>query len=160
MTYLLDSNTFIQSANAFYNFDVVPGFWTWIEKANKEGFLYSVHAVQKELVAYQDRLAMWAKDKGGGFFLRPSKKVLAALPRVSKWVYENTNYGEAAKNAFFSKADFYLVGHALACDATVVTFEKHPQATAIVKIPAVCAGLNVPCIDLFALLKEKKAKFI
>jgi hypothetical protein len=53
-----------------------------------------------------------------------------------------------------AQADCYLIAHALAHGFTVVTFEKRagPNSSKI-KIPDVCAALNVKCIDLWALIQ-------
>lgn len=57
------------------------------------------------------------------------------------------------------RADYFLVGHALAKGDTIVTLEKG-GATRRIKIPDACAALNVPCIGLFPLLKAAGVKFV
>ena len=34
MTYLLDANIFIQAKNLYYNFDICPAFWDWLDREN------------------------------------------------------------------------------------------------------------------------------
>lgn len=60
-----------------------------------------------------------------------------------------------------SKADPWVIAHAMAQDAIVVTKEKkitNPLST-VVKIPNVCENLNVPCIDDFQFIRELQMKF-
>jgi len=40
--YLIDSDVFISAKNLHYAFDVVPAFWTWLEKAHGEGRVFTV----------------------------------------------------------------------------------------------------------------------
>lgn len=157
MLYLLDSDTFIQSANGFYDFDVFPKFWDWLDTSNKAGRVYSLFKVQEELLKKQDRLSQWAKARGRNFFIKADKRATPYLRRVADWAYHSA-FSDFAKTDFCSKADFFLVAYALYLRATVVTMEKHPQAQAVIKIPTVCAALSVPCINLFDLLKNEGFK--
>ena len=34
MAYLLDSNVFIRAKNDYYDFDICPAFWDWLEQAH------------------------------------------------------------------------------------------------------------------------------
>ena len=52
--YLLDANIFIQAKNRHYAFDVVPGFWRWLERAHGIGIAGSVERVREELLVGQD----------------------------------------------------------------------------------------------------------
>jgi hypothetical protein len=83
MTYLLDSNVFIQAKNLHYGFDFCPAFWDWVEQNSREGIAFSVEKVGTELAAGADELAAWAEDRGGTFFLVPDEKMLGALAQVS-----------------------------------------------------------------------------
>lgn len=47
--YLLDANIFIQAKNRHYAFDVVPGFWRWLERAHGIGIAGSVEGGRARL---------------------------------------------------------------------------------------------------------------
>jgi hypothetical protein len=159
MPYLLDSNTFIQAKNQYYAFDVCPAYWDWLALANQSKSVFSVTKVREELIGVSDALAQWAQQQSTDFFLPPNQSTLAALAQVSAWV-TSQNYEQAAITEFLQRADFFLIGHALAGNFTVVTHEVHANSTKKVKIPNVCAGLNAKCINTFAMLSLEKARFV
>jgi hypothetical protein len=159
MPYLLDSNTFIQAKNQYYAFNVCPAYWDWLAKSNQANQVFSVSKVQEELIKGSDELAQWAKGQSADFFLPPDQAALAALAQVSTWV-TSQNYEQAAITEFLQRADFFLVGQALASKFTVVTHEIQANTTKKVKIPNVCAGLGMNCINTFAMLSGEKARFI
>lgn len=65
--YLLDANIFIQAKNHHYAFDVVPGFWRWLERAHGIGIAGSVERVREELLVGKDELADWARTHSSFF---------------------------------------------------------------------------------------------
>ena len=67
MAYLLDANVFISAKDLHYGFDFCPAFWDWLIKENLAGKVYSIERVGDELVAGDDELADWARDRGGDF---------------------------------------------------------------------------------------------
>ena len=42
MTYLLDTNIFIDAKNRYYGFDICPAFWEWLTKLNKSEIVFSI----------------------------------------------------------------------------------------------------------------------
>jgi Domain of unknown function (DUF4411) len=38
--YLLDSDVLISAKNLHYAFDLVPGFWSWLEQAHRDGRVF------------------------------------------------------------------------------------------------------------------------
>lgn len=83
MPYLLDANVFIQAKNLHYGLDFCPAFWDWLIQANAANKVFSIEKVGDEILAVADELAVWAKDRGDGFFLKPDATVLPALSAVS-----------------------------------------------------------------------------
>ena len=51
MAYLLDSNTFIEAKQRYYDFGVCPGYWKWLTEANSDGRVFSIEKVGDELLA-------------------------------------------------------------------------------------------------------------
>lgn len=158
MTFLLDADTFITPKNSYYPFDLVPGFWDWVEQGHMQGVLHSVEAVKRELIQGGDDLATWAKAHPT-VFLAPSGAASAALGELATWVHaRKPAYTQAARAEFLSgRGDLYLIAQAKALGATVVTFEKSaPSGLKRVKIPDACAAVDVPCIDLFACMRDSR----
>lgn len=159
MSYLLDSDVFIQAKNLHYGLDFCPAFWDWMIASNTAGLVFSTEKVGDEIDAGGDELSEWAEDRGDSFFLKPDAAILPALGRVSTWA-TGQNYEPAAVNTFLQVADFYLVAHALAHGHTVVTHEIASASTKKIKIPNACIGLGVKCVTPFEMLRHERARFI
>jgi hypothetical protein len=71
MAYLLDSDVLIRAKNDHYGFDLCPGFWVWLERANESSIVHSVEAVYNEIVVGGDELAEWARNHRGSSCHRP-----------------------------------------------------------------------------------------
>lgn len=145
MSYLLDSDVFIQAKNLHYGLDFCPAFWDWLIAANQAGVVFSTEKVGDEILAGADELADWASSRDDGFFLKPDTAILPALATVSSWATSH-HYEPAAVNTFLQVADFYLVAHALAHGHTVVTHEVAAASTKKIKIPNACIGVGVKCV--------------
>jgi hypothetical protein len=63
-------------------------------------------------------------------------------------------------STFLQVADYYLVGHALAHDDTVVTHEVPTTSLNKVKIPDVCIGMGVKCMTPYEMLRVERARFV
>lgn len=157
MSYLLDSDVFIQAKNFHYNFAICPGFWDWIEHANKQGAVCSLSKVREELTALEDELSTWVKARCHLFRDCDDGKTLESMKLLSTWVIGH--YEPAAQNEFFSGADFPLVAYAHAHGFTVVTHEKLSPGRRV-KIPNACGALDVPSMTPFEMLKKHGAQFI
>lgn len=159
--YLLDANIFIQAKNRHYAFDVVPGFWRWLERAHGIGIAGSVERVREELLVGQDELADWARTHSS-FFQPIDDDTAACFRPLLEWASSApAGYKSAALNEFSSDAaDFLLVAHALAHRHVVVTHEvPSPNSSRRVKIPDACKALGVEWESPFAMLRKSKAKF-
>jgi hypothetical protein len=159
LSYLIDSDVFMQAKNLHYGFDFCPAFWAWVISANGSGRLFSIEKVGDEIGAGGDELADWADHRGAGFFLKPDAALLPALAQVSAWA-NSQRYEASAVNTFLQVADYYLVGHALAHGDTVVTHEKASTSTKKLKIPDACIGLGIKCMSPFEMLRVEKARFV
>ena len=159
MAYVLDANVFIQGKNLHYGFDFCPAFWDWLIAANMQGRVFSIERVGDELEAGSDELATWASARGPDFFKTPDGKLLAALGPVSAWI-TSQSYDTAAVHTFLQVADYYLVAHALAHGATVVTHEVPAASAKKIKIPNVCVGLKIKCMTPHEMLRHERARFV
>lgn len=159
MSYLLDSDVFIQAKNLHYGLDFCPAFWDWLVASNASGLVFSIEKVGDEIEAGADELAGWAAGLGDGFFLKPDAAILPALATVSGWAARQ-NYEPAAVSTFLQGADFYLVAHALAHGHVLVTHEVAAASTKKIKIPNACIGLGVKCMGPFEMLRYERARFV
>ncbi len=159
MPYLLDSDVLMEARKRYYGFDICPGFWEWIEREHQQGVLLSVEKVREEIGEGTDALVTWAANRPDSFFVAPDDKTQAAFATVSQWA-TNQNYTERAVGEFLSKADFYLVAHALAHSHTLVTHERAANTVNKVKIPNACVALGVDVLDPFEMLRREGARFV
>lgn len=159
MTYLLDANVFIQAKNLHYGLDFCPAFWEWLIVQNASGSVFSIEKVEDEINAVADELAVWASQRGPGFFLKPDGATIPVLGRVSTWAM-GQGYEPAAVNTFLQVADYYLVAQALATQQTVVTHEIPSASTKRIKIPNACIGLGVKVMTPYEMLRVERAKFV
>lgn len=160
MQYLLDANAFIEAKNTYYRFSFCPAYWNWVRLKNHANIVYTVDKIKAEIAAGNDDLSQWVKTCPSSLFLKPTTNLPTSLALVAQWV-DNQNYTVPAKNGFFSRADYYLIAYAHALHYTVITREtKDPNSKKRVKIPDVCAGVNVPYMDPFQLLEKEQAQFI
>lgn len=159
MSYLLDSDVFIQAKNLHYGLDFCPAFWHWLIEANARKLVFSTEKVGDEILAGADELATWAARRGDNFFLKPDSAILPALAQVSNWA-SSQNYEPAAISTFLQVADFYLIAHALAHGHSVVTHEIAAASTKKIKIPNACIGIGVKCVTPYEMLRNEKAKFV
>ena len=170
MPYLLDTNVFIQAKNLYYGFDLCPGFWAWLIRANQRGIVYSIEMVLNELTQFgrvgehseADELAQWAIARGKDMFLPPNSETSSALSDIASWAV-SASYDQTAIDEFFRAADQFLVAEGLARDYTVVTHEQSaPNSRKRIKIPDACAAQSpgVECISPFEMLRRENAVFV
>ncbi len=109
-----------------------------------------------------DWLAQWAIDIDQSFFLKPDATVIDAHRIVVDWVYKRRGrYKRSSLNRFYNGADPRLIAQALAHQDIVVTQEvKVPRDAKKVKVPNVCEGLGVRCVNSFKVLDKEGAQFI
>ena len=157
--YLLDTNVFIQAKNLHYGFDFCPAFWEWLEAQNQAGMVASIEKVGDELKALNDDLTHWAKARGTDFFLQPDDSIVPTLSSVSEWA-SSQNYEAVAVSTFLQVADYWLVAHALALGAAVVTHEVSADTIRKVKIPNACIALGVQCLNPYEMLRREQARFV
>jgi len=161
LNYLLDSNSYIQAKNFYYQMDFCPGYWDWLDYQFTAGELGSVSMVYDELKEYGDELSVWVKNRKHHFLDisddRTQKQFIEILEHTS--TLQNMKPGNIAD--FLGKADPWLIAKAKALNAVVVTHEKLvAENSTVVKIPNICIKFGVKYMDTFQLLRILKARFI
>ena len=85
MSYLLDTNVFIQAKNLHYGLDFCPAFWQWLLENSASGRVFSIDKVAGEIAAGGDELTTWAQQVGSGLFRATDATVVAQFGTVSTW---------------------------------------------------------------------------
>jgi hypothetical protein len=159
--YLLDSNVFIEAKNRYYPFDVVPGFWDWVQAAHQTSDVRIVEAVRDELVDANDDLSTWIKAMPSSFVLPATAISIDILRNLSAWANGGSQYSAAAVAEFLSVADYFLVAHARTVNATVVTNEvPAPAAKKRIKVPDACNALGVGYLSPFDMMRAEGVRLI
>jgi hypothetical protein len=162
--YVLDSDVFIAAKNAYYGFEICPGFWEAIIQAYRRDRVRSIDRIKAELLAGQPKedLVVWVKGQlpTGFFYSTQTKAVLDAYAEIALWVQRSTQYFDRAKAKFATEADGWLVAYSMVHKTTVVTNEQpRPDARNRVLLPDVCAQFKVPSKDTFSMLRSLAVKF-
>lgn len=155
--YVLDSNVFIQAARSYYPQKLVPCFWEALVEHAKRGHILSIDRVKNELDRGRDELSAWANAHFANYFLKTDEpRIVEAYGKISQWLGNNEQYKcEAKRNFLSNEVDAWLIAFAMAHGYIVVTHEQSsPQSMKKIKIPDVCRGLKVECINPFMMLRE------
>ena len=153
--YLIDSNVFMQAANSYYAFDLVPAFWTWVE--GKLGTdLFTIEPVKEEVLAQNDALATWFKsvDDPSWVLDVESDGIQLQMPVITQHCVDY-GYKLNGISKFLSGADPWVIACAREMNWNVVTHEEpNPMTKKRVKIPDVCASLGVKHVTGFKMLRD------
>jgi hypothetical protein len=161
---LLDSDVFIAAKNAYYAFDICPGFWSALLKAHERGAIRSLDRIRHELLLgrKEEDLVQWVtRELPEAFFLNSdAADVSDAFAEVMLWVQRNARYFDRAKAKFATEADGWLVAYSMVHGTAVVTNEQpRPESRNRVLLPDVCAQFNVTYKDTFVMLRELGVRF-
>ena len=162
--YLLDSDVFIAAKNAYYAFDICPGFWKALIQEHARGRVQSIDQVRRELLAghKEEDLVQWvANDLPDGFFLDANgSDVSAAYAEIMLWVQRNPRFFDRTKAKFATEADGWLAAYSMVHKTVVVTNEQpRPDSRTRVPLPDVCVQFEVLHKDTFAMLRDLGARF-
>ena len=143
MIYYFDTNILVTAARLDFPFETNQQFWDWLVELGGQDIVRIPEMVYDELGQGDDSLAVWANNNKNVFWA-PTLDAVHSLSSVLD-EYENPINETTLERI---KADPYVVAHAHAKSATVVTYETPNNATAAhkKKIPNICKCLNVPCI--------------
>lgn len=157
--YLLDSNIFIQSEHNLPQ-DIFEGFWRELGSLLISGAVVLHQTVADELNRKQDPLVDWIKSLNGVEAMSPSEETLEKYLEVCSWA-DRQGYESRALREFKaeSRADAWLCAEALASGLTLVTYETASNSIRKVKIPNVCAGMGIRCINGFDFMRAQGFRF-
>lgn len=159
--YLLDSNTYIEAKNRYYQMSFCPAYWDWLDQQYQLGILSSITSVYDELANNGDELSDWVKDRRDQFHSVATKEIQIKMTEVAQHVVGLPNKNPVYVNGFLGKADPWLVAKASLTGETIVTHEILVEANSKkVKIPNICNYFDVPYINTFELLRTLEANFM
>lgn len=155
--YVLDSCVFMDAAQTYYAFDLVPAFWQELSQQAQNGRLLSIDRVKDEIDRGNDQLTNWANgDFHSRFVSTNDRAVLGEYRALMRWAANHPQFTDAAKAEFADarNADAWLVAYAKATGGIVVTNEKlDAKIRRKIKIPNACQGFAVGYVDVFQMLR-------
>lgn len=158
IVYCIDANILIQAWQKYYSPEICPSYWEVLNDLGKKGTVFVPELVFEEIEKGEDNLFEWLKKSD-----IPIKKIDTEVASKLKQIYSsNPNHKYlVSSNGIHSKADPWVIAHAMKENAIVVTKEKKDLFTkkTKIKIPHVCDNMKVKWIDDFEFIKELNIKF-
>jgi len=157
MTYIVDSNFFIEAHRVTYPLDVMPAYWTRIADLAKQGKIISIDKVKAELDKHDDELKAWCNNVLPDNFFFNSTTCIEAYRQTVRWaVSKSDQYRPDALAVFLAaeRADAWIVAYALQNNMTVVTQEvSAPDSKKNIKLPDACIAMEVPSLNTIGMLR-------
>ena len=158
MLYLSDANILIDANMYYYPIDRVPEFWDWLAAMGRQGIVKVPLEIFEEVV----RPRTEEPDAVVGWLLEHQDELLLDEEPARELVARVTEEGYARDLSDVEQLkigrDPFLIAYALAGDDNrcVVSNEVSSpnKKRANRKIPDVCDGVGVRCINIFALIRE------
>ncbi|HDL7813590.1 DUF4411 family protein [Yersinia intermedia] len=165
MTYILDSNIFIQAQNDYYCLDVCPGFWDFLDNKFKAGEIVSITNVYDELKKKDDDVFSWVQSRKEFFGKTEDRDTQINYAEIANHVtkfYSKKQQNNPHIKRFLDVADPWIIAKARSINAIVVSHEirgkdkNNPKP----KIPEICDHFGITTIRTKELLRELQVKFI
>lgn len=151
--------TYIHAKNLYYSFDFCPAYWDWLDRQCAVGKIASIDMVANELIAGDDELVTWVKDRSGHFLPCDDAETQSLVGEIAQDLMQG-HYNPQNRDDFLAGADPWIIAKAKIIGATVVSHESRiTQQGKKVKVPNVCQQYGVECISTFELLRKLKARF-
>lgn len=156
--YCLDTNILIQAWQKYYSPKYCQQYWDILNRLGTTMKVFIPEEVYDEINRTDDDLLAWLKSSNiqvrstNSSVTQCLSNIYAADP-LHKSLVDNTRAR--------SLADPWVIAHAMDAGATVVTKEELVTAanSRRVKIPNICANMNIRCIDDFQMIEELNIQF-
>ncbi len=158
MTFVVDTNFFIQAHRFYYPLDVFNSFWSEVEKLAENGTIISIDKVQNEIYGNEDDLTIWCKTCLPDGFFKNTEDLIPEYTKLVQWINSrNIPYKETAISEFlnYEEADAWLIAYCMKHNNTLITYEKSdPNIKKKVKIPEPANHFQIIYKDTIQLLRE------
>lgn len=148
MMHLLDASVLITADSAFYRFDRVPEYWSWIEHHGNQDRIKIPQETYDEIVVGRGKMVDWLKKKSCREALLINEPISPSLiQHILDTGYAANLTADEIENI---GKDPFLVAYAYGrSDRCVVTAEvSRPKAQRQNRrVPDVCNGLGVSWMD-------------
>lgn len=151
--YCLDTNCFIEAWNKYYSPQFCSSYWDVLGELADKDIIFITEKVKEEIEKKDDKLSEWLKTHKA-IVKKITNEVQVGLKEVFLSNPDHQRLVDNTRNR--SQADPWVIAHAMAENAVVVTKEARVDTTSSdkIKIPNVCENLKIEWIDDFQLIKE------
>lgn len=158
VVYCIDANILIQAWQKYYSPEICPSYWEVLNDLGKKGVIFIPELVYEEIEKGEDNLFEWLKNSD-----IPIRKIDGEVTSCLKEIYASNPSHKylVSSNGVHSKADPWVIAHAIKENAVVVTKETKDyfKKQTKIKIPHVCDNMNVKWIDDFKFIRNLNIKF-
>lgn len=160
----IDSNIYIRSKDGILALDIAPRFWGHLVRLADAGRTSSPIQVYGELLRHSsdgDLFDVWVKRFRNSLFTEPTAAALGQMELIIEYVMGR--YTEFQATKFLGEADPWLIAHAVASGARIVTNEisstepRPNQITGLidtkVRIPNVGRHFGIATVSLPTMLR-------
>lgn len=156
--FCIDANILIQAWQKYYSPEFCPSYWEVLNELGKKGSIFIPELVYEEIERGEDDLYDWLKESD-----IPIQKIDGEVTNCLKEIYDSNPKHKflVSNNGIHSKADPWVIAHAMKENAIVVTKEQkdYIKKQTKIKIPHVCDNMGVEWIDDFEFIKRTNIKF-
>jgi hypothetical protein len=148
--YSIDTSAILDGQKRYYPPDVFPLLWDNMDKLIENRELRASQEVLRELDRKDDQARSWAKVRPQ-LFVPIDNQIQTVVIRIQKG---HPNLVDMRRNR--SIADPWVIALAVINNACVITGENPSNNIQKPFIPDVCRVLNIRCINLLELIREKQ----
>ena len=162
MLYLLDANVMIRAHEDYYPIDRIPQFWSWLIANAESGLVKIPHEIYGEIAVSTGPLHDWMTDSkiSKAMILQERTDPVLLNRGLSEGYAPDLNDSEIEEIG----QDPFLIAYALmnTAEITVVTKEVSAPSKqrANKRVPDVCRGFGIRCINDFEFYRELNFKSI
>lgn len=162
--YLIDANSLIRPARAYYPFDFAPSFWQQLRPKISLDKIAVLDKVRDEVLKGTDELSAWISDLPNECILSTQDmQILQKYREVLSFIQQSDKYSEAALRRWsqLDIADPWLIAAAKVYGYTLLSFEQSagtiPEGSRSKnpKLPDVARHFQVPYTSLFDMMRNE-----
>ena len=160
--YLIDANSLIRPARAYYPFDFAPSFWQQLRPKISLDKIAVLDKVRDEILKGTDELSAWISDLPNECILSTRDiQIIQTYRDVLGFIQQSDKYSESALRLWSREnvADPWLIGAAKVYGYTLVSFEQSAGRITTrsnnPKLPDVARHFQVPYTSLFDMMRQE-----
>ena len=160
--YLIDANSLIRPARAYYPFDFAPSFWQQLRPKISLDKIAVLDKVRDEILKGTDELSTWISALPNECILSTQDiQIIQTYRDVLGFIQQSDKYSESALRLWSREnvADPWLIGAAKVYGYTLVSFEQSAGRITTrsnnPKLPDVACHFQVPYTSLFDMMRQE-----